>query len=249
MSRRHRRRGQGGRYDDAAWKHIRLQILARDGYTCQIQGAHCTTTATEVDHKIPLELGGARLDPNNLRAACRACNAGRSSRLRREAWRTQGGVAAETGMGGGTRIHLVIGPPAGGKTAWLADRVGPHDLVVDLDALLEAVGGAAWGPQDGRWLAAMRGRGAIIEALRRGEIDAPAAWIISTNPEAEQLYPHHDLHVIDPGEATTLQRIRSDPNRPTGQLDAARRWYAARPGGTQPSSGNTPPGRGSSRNW
>jgi len=57
-----------------AWKHARLAILARDRYTCQIRRAGCTGRATQVDHIVPLAHGGPRLDPTNLRAACRHCN-------------------------------------------------------------------------------------------------------------------------------------------------------------------------------
>jgi 5-methylcytosine-specific restriction endonuclease McrA len=57
-----------------AWPVVRLAILERDGYRCQIKGKRCTQVATEVDHVVSLAEGGARLDPTNLRAACRSCN-------------------------------------------------------------------------------------------------------------------------------------------------------------------------------
>ncbi len=60
---------------DQAWRHLRPFILLRDSYLCQIQGHGCTTRATTVDHILELDAGGARLDPRNLRAACRHCNA------------------------------------------------------------------------------------------------------------------------------------------------------------------------------
>jgi 5-methylcytosine-specific restriction endonuclease McrA len=66
---------------DRAWRAVRPIILARDEHWCQIQGAGCTGIATEVDHINPLATGGARLDPTNLRAACRHCNAGAGARL------------------------------------------------------------------------------------------------------------------------------------------------------------------------
>ena len=57
------------------WGHVRTLVLFRDGYECQIRGSRCTGVATEVDHIVPLEQGGEPLDPANLRAACRPCNA------------------------------------------------------------------------------------------------------------------------------------------------------------------------------
>jgi hypothetical protein len=61
-------------YADTAWKRTRLQILQRDGYRCQIRGPKCKIKATEVDHIVNVDDGGARLDPANLRAACKSCN-------------------------------------------------------------------------------------------------------------------------------------------------------------------------------
>ena len=62
---------------DSVWRRTRTQILDRDGHVCQIQLPGCKHTATEVDHIIRLSEGGHRLDPNNLRAACKPCNLAR----------------------------------------------------------------------------------------------------------------------------------------------------------------------------
>ena len=62
------------------WKRIRLQVLQRDDYQCQIRGAGCTRHATEVDHILPAALdpsGAGWFDPENLRSTCRPCNLGR----------------------------------------------------------------------------------------------------------------------------------------------------------------------------
>lgn len=67
-----------------AWQQVRRIVLARDGYRCQIQGPRCTGRATEADHIVALALGGARLDPANLRAACKPCNASEGGTLGNE---------------------------------------------------------------------------------------------------------------------------------------------------------------------
>lgn len=59
----------------AAWKRIRLQVLKRDNYQCQIHGPYCTGRATQVDHIVNTAAGGAELDPANLQSACPPCNA------------------------------------------------------------------------------------------------------------------------------------------------------------------------------
>ena len=50
-------------YADAAWREIRLLILARDGYRCQIRDRKCKGRATHVDHIVNVLDGGRRLDP------------------------------------------------------------------------------------------------------------------------------------------------------------------------------------------
>jgi 5-methylcytosine-specific restriction endonuclease McrA len=62
------------------WKRVRLAILERDQYRCQIAGPGCTRTATEVDHILPAALdptGHGWFDPDNLRATCQPCNLAR----------------------------------------------------------------------------------------------------------------------------------------------------------------------------
>lgn len=55
----------------ANWKTLRLRILRRDRWLCQIRfEGYCTVKATDVDHI------GNRLDhrPSNLQASCGPCN-------------------------------------------------------------------------------------------------------------------------------------------------------------------------------
>jgi 5-methylcytosine-specific restriction endonuclease McrA len=71
-----RERGIGGR----DWERVRLLVLRRDNYQCQIRGRRCTEVATVVDHIVPRSKGGSRLDIRNLRAACRWCNTSKGAR-------------------------------------------------------------------------------------------------------------------------------------------------------------------------
>ncbi|NNF68447.1 MAG: HNH endonuclease [Acidimicrobiia bacterium] len=64
-------------YNSATWRKVRLVILERDGYICQIGLDGCTERATDVDHIIPIEADGEWFDENNLRAACKHCNSAR----------------------------------------------------------------------------------------------------------------------------------------------------------------------------
>ena len=63
----------------SAYRRLRLAVLDRDGWLCQIRGPRCTRAATVVDHVVSRVDGGAVFDPSNMRAACRPCNALRAA--------------------------------------------------------------------------------------------------------------------------------------------------------------------------
>lgn len=55
---------------------VRFQILRRDNYTCRYCGARPPEARLEVDHMVPVALGGKN-DEINLVTACRECNIGK----------------------------------------------------------------------------------------------------------------------------------------------------------------------------
>lgn len=68
-------------YGDPRWRIVRLIALRRDGWRCQIRDRGCLGQATEADHVIEPIRGGAPFDPDNLRAACKPCNAAKGARF------------------------------------------------------------------------------------------------------------------------------------------------------------------------
>jgi hypothetical protein len=63
----------------AVSKRIRYEVLRRDGHRCRYCGVSADEgAALTVDHVIPVALGGGD-KPDNLVAACKDCNAGKSS--------------------------------------------------------------------------------------------------------------------------------------------------------------------------
>lgn len=62
----------------AVSKRTRAEVLRRDGYACRYCGAKAPDVQLQIDHVIPTSLGGSD-DPSNLVAACKDCNAGKSS--------------------------------------------------------------------------------------------------------------------------------------------------------------------------
>ena len=63
----------------AAWRRVRLAVLERDGWVCQIKLPKCAGKADAVDHILPVSAGGHPLHPDNLRACCTGCNTRRAN--------------------------------------------------------------------------------------------------------------------------------------------------------------------------
>ena len=63
------------------WKNLRKRILIRDLYTCQKCNRY--STELEVDHIIPLHLGGAPYEENNLETLCNKCHFEKSQQERK----------------------------------------------------------------------------------------------------------------------------------------------------------------------
>ena len=109
------RRKDGSYRYDGAWRRVRDQVLERDAHLCQIRGAGCTVTATQMDHIVPVDEGGALYDPANLRASCEWDNKhreyqGRKLRKRRPAreWpKPNLGEAAEKAEGDDDGVVIV----------------------------------------------------------------------------------------------------------------------------------------------
>lgn len=62
----------------AVTKRTRFEVLRRDDHTCQYCGAKAPDVTLQIDHVIPVALGGDD-KPGNLVTACKDCNGGKSS--------------------------------------------------------------------------------------------------------------------------------------------------------------------------
>ncbi|OZC70213.1 hypothetical protein CH276_02125 [Rhodococcus sp. 06-470-2] len=130
-------------------------------------------------------------------------------------------------------IHVVTGPPASGKTTWVAEHARPGiDLVIDFDAMAGSFNAGAGSREYDQTFARM------VQASRRAAVDyvlkskywtGPTvdAFIIHTNPNAEQRKRYSDVHaefhIIDPGEEIVLARI--EQQRPAHLREVALDWY------------------------
>ena len=125
-----------------------------------------------------------------------------------------------------TEILLVVGPPGAGKSTFVAEEREEADLVIDYDLIAQALGAEAHG-DDTLHTEVMAARNALLKRVQRGEVTAPRVWLISANPKAESMFPHHEVITIDPGEDEVLKRA-DKAGRPEKWRQLIRDWYLAR---------------------
>ena len=59
------------RIPSRTWEILRRQVFDRDGWRCRACGR---PGRLECDHVVPIDKGGAPLDPDNLQTLCRGCH-------------------------------------------------------------------------------------------------------------------------------------------------------------------------------
>ncbi|GAB2906974.1 hypothetical protein GCM10027047_01550 [Rhodococcus aerolatus] len=137
-------------------------------------------------------------------------------------------------------IHVVIGPPAAGKSTWVRQHAQPTDVVIDFDLLALALSA----PDPDRHPHSHPGtvrrvthaaRDAAIEAAFR--LTACDVYLIHSTPSASRLDSYRrrgaQVHTVDPGRDVVLARCRAE--RPAQMLRVAQEWYAN--GGPPPDDG------------
>ncbi len=174
-------------YRHAKWKAIRLQVLERAGYRCQVQGEGCTGKATDADHITPWRDGGAWFALSNLRASCKHCNISRASNQKHQnGWRRSA-----------TEIVAVVYDD---RAQLESLAVAPGDAVIDLDALTGAfAGGQTSHPSRGVAQLASWAWTKSVAEVRRGEVDTARVWFFTADPSVVDGLPYHEVMRLDGG--------------------------------------------------
>ncbi len=210
-------------YRRKAWSTAKEATLARDGHVCQVTPG-CKRPAVTADHIIPWRDGGAWYDLDNLRATCKECNSGRALVWgRSEGWRRSS-----------THIILVVGPPLGGKSTYVRENALPGDVIVDYDDIATALGSDSRDRTQGWHEVINAARNAVLDKVSAGRVDADRVWIVSTNPNATQMFPHHEVVEVNPGEDVVRGRVVGS-DRTAQAVKVQDDWFVSADGGANPS--------------
>ncbi|GAA1790866.1 HNH endonuclease [Leucobacter iarius] len=195
-------------------------VLETYGTRCHLRMPGCLGVATTKDHLIPWSHGGTDT-LENLRPACKRCNSKRQNRVL---------------SGYGAIIKVVTGPPAAGKTTYIAEHAKPEDIVIDLDAITRSLMPAPPAtthvyPEHVRHVAIGARKAAIDRATRIAY--RCTVWIIHSIPPPNVLAEYRALRyqiiTIDPGREVVEQRART--MRPRYVWPTVAKWYATYPTG------------------
>lgn len=127
----------------------------------------------------------------------------------------------------GSRVTLVCGPPAAGKTSWACSRAGPGDQVIDLDEICRSLGSRSTHDHP-RHIKRMAER--VRQSLEDHASDHPGqTFVIRTLPRAtdraaaaERLGARVVVLATPADEA--IGRARAD-GRPEWTEQAIRQWW------------------------
>lgn len=203
-------------------------VLATYGERCWLKLPGCTGRATTKDHIVPFEQGGTD-SLGNFRPACKPCNSRRQNR------------------NVGSRVKVITGPPAAGKSTYVRNNAGPHDVIIDLDRIARSImhedtEGTHDYPDYIRHIAIGMRQTAITRATRIRE--STTVWLIHSVPKPDQLEEYQRMRwqviPVDPGAEVVAKR--NAELRPAAAMEAVNRWYQQ----TEPTKGST---LAPSRDW
>ena len=129
-------------------------------------------------------------------------------------------------------IHVLTGPPCGGKSTYMGKHAKPGELKIDYDEISLTMGAKEkWNPTGLVMKAAMKARKVAIEtALKNPDEES---WIIQSRLSEVMQKQFEDAGAeiieIDPGKDVCIERAKQD-GRPKNIFLAIEGWYAGQKG-------------------
>ena len=215
---------------DWRWRKVSRQYLTRFPLCAACEANGVLTAATEVDHIAP-HRGDQSLfwDESNWQPLCKRCHS------RKTSGEVRGNASILPAWIGKTSrpLTVVAGPPASGKTTYVAQRAGPRDMVLDTDQIATEIGvaDARNGDDRDRFMLVIRERNSRLADYVRGRTDHPRCWLIATAGSFKQRKFWADMGaevvVVNPGAAICRQRILAESSTDEAKrsrLRAVERW-------------------------
>lgn len=128
------------------------------------------------------------------------------------------------------RLTIVVGPPASGKTTYVAQFAGPRDVIIDADAEADRLMISRYTDSSHELRRVIAAKNAKLRALATS--DAPAAWYCFLGAQTQsrasldrQLQPAQTIVLLTPRELC-VERIKNRRTQNEASLIAAvDRWY------------------------
>ena len=237
----------GRRGVDARLRFLRKHPLCLE---CQIKGI--TRAATEVDHVMPLALGGYDIE-SNKQSLCAECHRAKTARdfgkrlkprVGVDGWpvapRPASNEAQERRFPSGllaSRIPVVMvcGPPASGKSTYVAAHAAQDDLVIDLDLIIEGISKLPVHQAGPEWVGrALDQRNIMLRSLAT-DLLHPRAWFVvgAADLTERKLWAgtlRASVILLDTPLDECIRRIKADQTRKPRapqMISAAQAWWAA----------------------
>ena len=193
---------------------IRREVIRKWGNDCWLGLPGCTHAGEEDDHIVPWSHRG-RDSVDNIRRACKHCNAARQDRVL---------------SGYGPTMHVVLGPPGADLMGTAEPYLKRDSITVSHADIMEALCPEA-GPKPSAALRAAAGSAWDAAYRRLAKSRAPVdVWLLRVLPMSrthprlldEWIALDYDITVVDPGAAYVFDRAGLDADA----LKVARQWYA-----------------------
>lgn len=126
-------------------------------------------------------------------------------------------------------LHIITGAPCSGKSTYVREHAQPGDVIVDFDVIAQALGSAVSHQAEGAVReAAFAARSAVINYLV-DHAEECEGWVIHSDPADWQREAYERVGAefvdLDTDLETCLERAEQD-ERPEGEADAIRAWFA-----------------------
>lgn len=133
-------------------------------------------------------------------------------------------------LGDMSNVHVVIGPPAAGKSTFVRQNAGPDDVVIDFDLLANALSNQDAANHDHTKTVKMVTKAARAAAVAKACSMGVTTWMIHSSPAQSTLDRYvaagATIHVVDPGKDVVMSRCKRE--RPRAMMIAAAKWYDER---------------------